>query len=462
MRQRTFFKSGWLNILFQVVFLVLLYVVGTFFPLKVEGTWRTAITWSLVLFPCAVWAWFFYLQDRKAPEPTHYILASFLAGLGAASVFALPLERDLFRTGAWLYESPTFLFLGSSLIRGTLMSFVIYLLIRYGFYSSGEFEEPVDAMVYGAFAGCGFAAMTSLSYLGGHSDFTLFATGYTAATNILIYASTGSLVGYLVGRTKFFPEQGQWSHLLAILSGALIVGLYHVVNEVVFLAGWQEAFWLSFGVTLAVSAAVLALATGLMRKVTDAPAPGARGRPTGALAVWGLVLLLLLAAGLVRYLAIGSVTHRSQEYGLAFEYPPTRLKPVLLTAVSSVPPSLPSLFTAEGFDRGPIDFSVAVKKESVELSALDPLTYLRAAPPLSISLEQTTVAGRKGVRAKYSYLRRGAISTDDFPEIAWVYTDIVPSKNYTYVFTFEGTPSNFREQEKLYQTILDSVQWITA
>ena len=67
------------------------------------------------------------------------------------------------------------------------------------------------------------------------------------------------------------------------------------------------------------------------------------------------------------------------------------------------------------------------------------------------------MGGRKGIRAKYSYLNRSAISVDDLPEIAWAYADIVPSKNYTYVFTMEGTPSNLREQEKLYRSILDSV-----
>jgi RsiW-degrading membrane proteinase PrsW (M82 family) len=455
MRHQTFFRTGWLNILFQVVFLVLLYIVETFGSLEVSGAWRTTVIWFLVLVPCAIWAWFFYLQDRKAPEPSRYILVSFLGGLGGASVLALPLERDLFQTGGWLYESPLFLFLGSCLVRGTLMSFVIYLLIRYGFYSSREFEEPVDAMVYGAFAGCGFAATTSFAYLSGHPDFTLFATGYIAATNILMYASSGALVGYLVGRTKFFPEYSQRSHLLAILAGSFLIGFYHIVNEFIFLTGARAAFWLSFVATLALAAVVLAVATALMRKISSASVARTERRPVGALGVWGLIALLLFAAGLVKYFATRNVTYRSQEYGVAFEYPPTQLKPILMTTASSAPALLQNIFTA----RGLIDFSAAAKRESVELSALDPLTYLRASPPLSVSFEQTAVGGRKGIRAKYSYLKRGAISGDDFPEIAWVYADIVPSKNYTYVFTLEGMSSNFREQEKLYRSILDSVKW---
>ena len=455
MRQQTFFKTGWLNILFQAVLLVLLYIVETFGSLETTGVWRSTVIWFLVLLPCAIWACFFYLQDRKAPEPSRYIIASFLAGLGAASVFALPMERDFFRTGEWLYASPLFLFLGSGLIRGTLVSLVIYLLVRHGFYSSREFEQPVDAMVYGAFAGCGFAAITSFAYLTGHPDFNLFVTGYIAATNILMYASTGALIGYLVGRTKFFPAHSQRSHLLAILAGPLLIGLYHIVNEFVFLTGAREAFWFSFVVTLAMSAAVLALATALMRKITDATASDAAGRPVGALGVWGLILLLLCTAGFIKHLATASTTYRSPEYGVAFDYPPAQIKPVLMTTVSNAPATLQNIFAARGF----VDFSVAAKRESAELSSLDPLTYLRASPPLSVSFEQTAVGGRKGIRAKYSYLNKSAISADDLPEIVWAYADIVPSKNYTYVFTMEGTPSNFREQQKLYRSILDSVQW---
>ena len=59
-------------------------------------------------------------------------------------------------------------------------------MIRLGFYPSSEFDEPVDGMVYGAFAGSGFAALTSLAYLIGRVDFTVFGIGYTASTQILM------------------------------------------------------------------------------------------------------------------------------------------------------------------------------------------------------------------------------------------------------------------------------------
>jgi len=145
--------------------------------------------------------------------------------MGAASVFALPIERDLFRINDWLYESALSLILGSIVVRGTFVSFLIYLVVRYGFYASDEFDEPVDGMVYGAFAGSGFAAITSLTALTSHPDFTVFVIAYTAATNVLVYASVGSIVGYLVGRTKFSTAYAQGSHLLAVVVGPLLTGL---------------------------------------------------------------------------------------------------------------------------------------------------------------------------------------------------------------------------------------------
>ena len=166
-------------------------------------------------------------------------------------------------------------------------------------------------------------------------------------------------------------------------------------------------------------------------------------------------MVLLLAAGFVKHLATASTAYRSREFGVAFEYAPWQIKPILMSTVSSAAAPLQSIFAA----RGVVDFSVAAKRESVELSALDPSPYLRAASSSLRHIRADHRRGTQGIRAKYSYLNRSANSVDGLPEIIWACADIVPSKNYTYVFTMEGTPADFREQEKLYRSILDSVQW---
>ena len=77
-----------------------------------------------------------------------------------------------------------------------------------------EFDEPADGMTYGAFLGCGFAAVWSLGYLAAHPDFTLFSLAYSASTNVLVYASVAALVGYLVGRTRFQKRHPGLSYAL--------------------------------------------------------------------------------------------------------------------------------------------------------------------------------------------------------------------------------------------------------
>jgi hypothetical protein len=68
MRHQTFVRTGWLNILFQVVLLVLLYIVEPFFQLKVEGNWGILVTSFPVLLPCAAWACSFYLTESQHPR----------------------------------------------------------------------------------------------------------------------------------------------------------------------------------------------------------------------------------------------------------------------------------------------------------------------------------------------------------------------------------------------------------
>ena len=459
MRRRTFLTTGWLNIFGQILLLAALYAFGSASAVGMAGPWAPYALLLLVGLPSALWTVFFYLQDRRKPEPAHAVILAFLAGMAAASVFALPIERDLFQTSAWLYESPALLVLGSALVRGTLASFLVYLIIHLGFYPSRDFDEPADGMIYGAFAGAGFATITSLTYLAGHLDFTLFAIGYTAATNILMYASVGALVGHLVGRTKFSTRHVRASHVFAIVIGVVLTGLYHAANEIVLLAGWTQAFWVSFGLSVALSAIVLGLVTALIRRVSGEPVrrPARRfSRPD--LLVWAVAGVLLLAGGLLGYAATRDVAFTSTSYGISFDYPAWRLKPTLVPSAATGRPSVLTLFRGVGTD-GLFGLTVGARQERVELSTVDPLAYLEHSPPLSLAIERITIGGRSGLRAKYAYLKKDAAQPAQLPEMLWAYTDVIPSESHTFVFTFDGRPSTFPQDEMLYGRILDSVRW---
>jgi len=119
MRVRTFVATGWLNVALQAALLGLLFGIGRSTSLGGSDLARELALLALVGVPSALWTLFFYLQDRRHPEPSRYVLAAFVAGMAAASVFALPIERDVFHTSTWLYRSTAALMLGATLIRGT-------------------------------------------------------------------------------------------------------------------------------------------------------------------------------------------------------------------------------------------------------------------------------------------------------------------------------------------------------
>lgn len=460
MRTRSFLATGWLNVVLQAALLGLLYAVGRHRSIESAGVPRALLLPLLVGIPSALWTGFFYLQDRRRPEPSRYVLAAFLAGMAAAAVFAVPIERDVFRTSEWLYRSTTSLALGVTLIRGTLASFLIYLVIRLGFYPSREFDEPVDGLVYGASIGSGFAAVTSLTYLVGRSDFTLFAIGYTAATQILMYASVGALVGYAVGRTKFARVPSQRSHVVGLIGGAALTGLYHTAAEIAYATGAADALWISFGLTLALSAAVLIACALLIRRlrghrITDTTAD-ATGR---GVAVWVCALVLLIAGGVLMRVETRDEVVASAAAPITFRYAPEALSPaVTARALSGASPLVPLVWSATGDEGGRFAITIGARQERVALGALDALAYVAAPAPMHLTLEPIEIAGRQGLRARYAYLdERGEAGA--LPEIVWAYTDIVPGERHTFVFTLDGRPSGFARQERVYRRLLDSVQW---
>jgi protease PrsW len=460
-RTRSFLATGWVNVGAQAALLALLYAIGRDRTLAGSDVVRHLLLLILVGIPSAIWVLFFYLQDRRRPEPSRYVIAAVLAGMAAAAVFALPIERDVFQTSEWLYRSTTSLALGATLIRGTLTSLLVYAVVRLGFYPSREFDEPVDGMVYGAGAGSGFAVITSLTYLVGRIDFTLFAIGYTASTAILMYASVGALVGYFVGRTKFdgVPRQGR--HVVGLLVGAGLTGVYHVAAEIPLTTGAPRALWLSFALTMALSIGVLAAATLVMRGQRGRRITDLAGTATGRGGyVWGCAIALLAVGGIVMQLERRDVVVTSRTPPIAFRYSPSAVSPAPLAhGVSAVSPLVPIVWSGTGEASGPFTITVGARSERVSVAGVDALAYVGTPAPLDLTLSPVTIGGRPGVRARYAYLDASPEAPGVLPNLIWTYTDVVPVDDYTFVFTLEGRPGGFPGQERVYRRLLDSVTW---
>lgn len=451
-----------INIGFQILFLIIFYVIGSSSSLAMQGVWKHIALIALVLIPSLIWTIFFYLQDRVEPEPTGYVLLSFLGGMAAAILFALPLENTIFHLSDWMYLSMPLLVFGSLIVIGGIASFMVYLVVRYGFYPTVEFDEPADGMVYGAFVGAGYACIRSLSYLSHHLDFTLFSIAYTAAANILVYASVGAIVGYFIGQAKFAKGNVQAGSVIGIIVGMVLIGIYHVLNEFVLLRGTHHTFWFSFLLTVVFAILLLSWVSMKIKKLTTGSIAQDKPLPLKAdPVVWLLFVVMLIVGGFIKSDAMKDKVFTDAKDGIQFHYPArmSQLSSFDISGAALTEVPVRTIFKAAGEKNGRFTISVKVQPGSVNFNEINVLDYLPVRETLSFEVHHTTVAGKECLRMKYSFLEKSSTETTAFPMMHWAVTDLVESNGKTFIFTYLTYPQNFYQNLPVYQNILNTIQW---
>jgi RsiW-degrading membrane proteinase PrsW (M82 family) len=421
----------------------------------------------LVLIPSITWAIFFYLQDRLEPEPLSHILGAFLAGGAAAAIAALPLSHILFRVRTWLYASSTHFVLGSFLITASLFSILIYCIIRFIFYPSKEFNEPVDGMVYGAMSGGGFAFISSLYSLSLNTGYTLFAIAYIAATNILIYSGVGSLIGYAMGTAKFKRKNIDRFSSMGIVMGIILLGIYHLLNEFIFLSGFEHTFWLSFMLTALYAFAILLSCYLKMRTLTGQDYHEEIPVLKRADPVTLLLISLLTAAGFfISHWGLKGKSYRDHSYGISFYYPHS-LSPLAFSRLSgsSVPPDHNPriLFYGETETAPCYSFSVMACSPGRDGLPDNLAQFVEADKTESLLISDIVIDGKPGKRIAYSYLDREAHDEqpgwDDFPRLIDVYTDVIYLGDHVFLLTYRAPAEIFRRSLPQHKKILRSIKW---
>ncbi len=457
--QRTL-RTGLLNSFFQIAFLVVMYIVGHTSHLGGGPASRFLILASLVLVPSIIWVLFFYFQDRYSPEPLPNIFASFIAGMAAASLGAIPLYRVLFRIPEWIYASIPLYVLGSFFIKAAMACILLYIVLRYGFLPLKEFDEPVDGMIYGAIIGTGFAFVYTLHYLAGQPSFTLYVISFTATVNVLIYSSVGSIMGYMIGRAKFQRTNIVGSSLSAMSLGIFLLGIFHLISELFFVSGISHAFWICFISVLIYSLIILALCYTKIKKVSEKIPPHTVMPPPKYSFLTSLYITGLFGiAAVLAYSGLLGKTYDNPDYGLSFRHPHS-LSAVTLTGFTprpKVPRDLAKILLSA--ENSSPSFSLTVKAHPNDLEGKDPdfLRYVEAVDPTSFLVENFTVNGKKAYRIAYSYLEEHQAKDPLFPSFIQVYTDILITDKNIFSFTYKAGSSQFKEGLSVYNNILKSI-----
>lgn len=465
MREKNVLKTGIFNILFQLGFLIFMFIVGEKTSIIAEDSSRFIILAGIIFLLSVVWALFFYLQDRREPEPLLHITISFIAGMAAASLVAIPLLNIIFQVQQWIYSSLFLFILGSLFITAFMVNFLFYIVIRYGFYPLKEFDEPVDGMVYGAIIGVGFALVKSLHYLYSQPEFTLFTIAYIATTNILIYSGIGSIIGYAIGNAKFKRKNIEGASFIGVIVGMIVLGTYHLLSEYIFLSGSSHAFWLSFFLTMVYALLILLFCFWKMRKLTEKDLHAdVAVTPKFDLRMSLLMVILLVAAGIIAHKGLQGKRFLNTKYGISFYYPHS-LSSFSFSGISNF--SLPLtkeaeiLFAGEKGTPPNFSFSAAVHKNNSDNTDTyrQLLQYVEVPDTESFMINDITIGKEKGKRIAYSYIDKSPGLDSEFPELIKIYTDVISIDKYTFVFTYKAGSRHFNAGLTRYAKILGSIKW---
>jgi len=462
MREYNFLRSGLLNILFQICFLVIFYIFGRDTALDMGGSLRSVVLLGIILIPSFIWALFFYFMDRREPEPSSHILMAFVAGMTGAILGSIPLQHSLFHVQKWLYASEFLFVVGSFFVISPCVVGFLYVIFRFGFYPLREFDEPVDGMVYGAIIGGGFALIQSLDSLSKKPEFTLFVIAYTATTNILIYSGVGSIVGYIFGMAKFRHKNLNFYSLGAVISGILILGIYNIINEFIFISGFGNAFWISFVLTLVYVSTILLFSYYRMRVLTkkDYHESISVRSKFDPLTVAFLIICLLIGGVFAAQGEMGK-KFKNDDLGISFYYPfkltPFSaefkpMTPLLLSKKAKILVSGKNITPA-------YSFLLKVHERSDPEHPLQLIEYVAVNEPESLIFEEIMIDGEEGNRIYYSFLEKRKTQMKKFPVLIQGVTDIIAMAKHVFIFQFQTSSASFSEGFSRYNQILRSVRW---
>ncbi len=198
--------------------------------------------------PALVWL-YFWLREDIHPEPKRLIVKAFAVGI-LAIPFALAAEALWYCAGAFFFLTPheaTFCTAGSPFFGplpgvstafsilgfAAIEEYVKYRSAKRFLFTSKDFDEPVDAMIYLITVALGFAAFENFFFLFsafGESFFEGLVVGnlrFIGAT--LLHAVSSGAVGYALALTFYRPERRAAYTFIGLLAATTIHTAFNAV-----------------------------------------------------------------------------------------------------------------------------------------------------------------------------------------------------------------------------------------
>jgi RsiW-degrading membrane proteinase PrsW (M82 family) len=239
--------------------------------------------------PASLWLAFFYLQDRHEPEPMHFVAGVFLLGALVAApladflIYQVAPPSPLAQHGLRPFSPDRILH--AVLVIGLAQELCKYAAVRYTIYTSHEFDEPMDGVVYMMSVGTGFAVWVNYHRLQGLGGSVYLSTGTAqVVVTTLAHASFAGWLGYVLGRAKFTRRRAVTRGVLlflGLLGAAMLNGVFALVENWVTQAGFHSHAWRGVLYAAGVAVVVFALLMLMVQRLLAESPFRPKGEGTG-------------------------------------------------------------------------------------------------------------------------------------------------------------------------------------
>ena len=279
-RARLLVGSKLVLVLGLVVYVALIWIVER--ALGIQGAISLSPPLAMVLaaVPAALWLGFFYLLDRHEPEPKDFVIGVFVLG----ALIAAPVSDFLLR---YVAPEPSLVaravtpftidrIVHAVLVLGLGQELCKYVVVRYTIYSSAEFDEPMDGVVYMMAAGTGFAVWLNYHRFQDLGHAVVLSHGAAmAVVTTLAHASFAGVLGYVMGRAKFTrrtPLVRTVLLFLGLLLAAALNGQFTLVELWISSSGLAQQPWKGVGYAAGFAVLIFAILMLVSRRLlADSP-----------------------------------------------------------------------------------------------------------------------------------------------------------------------------------------------
>ena len=184
--------------------------------------------------PVMVIIFYINIKDKFEKEPKKLLFFNFLFG----AIVSIIISTILYIISDYVLPAPDDFsvwqqFLKAFFIVALIEEFSKYIIVRYYAQPKKDFNEPFDGIIYAVMVSMGFAAVENIMYVFDGGLQTALLRAFTA---IPAHATFGVLMGYFMGKAKFFEKKALWN-LAGLLTAIIFHGAYDFFLFINFIPG---------------------------------------------------------------------------------------------------------------------------------------------------------------------------------------------------------------------------------